>query len=105
MLQFKPQLWINIGHSLATIDRWGSGEETWKVEQNRGFFFQLQEDLNAIGCVLSAKMANHLGRNSHSSVASEILKERARMFRDLVFDEMSSHLFLWVPQNRSEWYE
>ena len=104
MNKFSAQQWINIGHSMATIDQWGAGEGSmtkFKLESTRDFFHELAGDLTAIGCKLSANRARDMGYDGFRELSFEVWKIRLSDLRSLIYDEMKLHLFLWVPPERA----
>lgn len=110
MNEFSAHLFVNIGASVTwmedALDETGL-EGNKKVDRARKicveFATRVAGMLDSIGCKFSAKGARRLASDS-SSLNAAGMRVRAREFKAQVFDEMSSHLFLWVPAHRAEWF-
>lgn len=103
MNQFSPQYWVNMGASLATFSKWaqtgtGTGEDA---------LFKWRDDLADIRCTISSKMAHRLACEIAAPLyraSPEVLTERATLLRNVIFDDLARHLFLWVPAERAHYW-
>lgn len=113
MNKFSAAVFVNLGASLhwfQTAPKTQPWNQTCKTTGEE-FCGKIHDDLQAIGCDVSAKAVRRFGRDlpipGVSDTAEEIaaITPRAREVRSVIFDDMSKHLFLWVPPERARLYE
>jgi hypothetical protein len=110
MNKFSAGLFVNIGgslhwfSSLVKTGQWNEGAR----ESGERFGKHLADDLQAIGCDMSAKAARRFADDLPDKWGFRPptdLEPRARELQSIIFDEMNRHLFFWVPPERATYYE
>ncbi len=113
MNKFAAQLFLNIGNSLKYLENEQPASGTSDLDQEmarcrintaKGMFERVSGLLNEIGCPLSSRAALRLSSDRDCTVPGEKRAIRLDEFRKLIFDEMSQHLFFWVPPDRASWH-
>ena len=104
MNKFSAELFVNIGASLhwfGTLPE--RGEWTEQTRQTAARFGErISNDLRGIGCEMAARAAGRFGWENFKPTDVE---PRARELQSIIFDEMNTQLFLWVPADRAKFYD
>lgn len=101
MLKFSAERYVSLGSALKRMEAAG----TSNFEAESKLFLTISQKLEEIGCTQAARAAIRLSSDIIGIVGGEAKASRLEEFKNLITDEMSSHLFLWVPSNRAKWYQ
>jgi hypothetical protein len=113
MLKFRAQLFVNIGASLSWMEhafKWEAVEGITKARDEKitreiceKAANKISDELAKIGCRLASKAAQRLA-NDIDTISQADMKARAYELRQVVWDEMEEHLFVWIPAERASFY-
>jgi hypothetical protein len=121
MNTFGAHLFVNIGASLTYIgEQWNeflkeatvTAVGTEKAIEYRlniaDMMRRLAKELSEIGCHVAASAATRLGSSCSyvtSLPSADAFKARTDELRNIIFDEMKSQKFFWMPISRVSWHE
>lgn len=64
----------------------------------------ISEALAKVGCKVAAAAADRLSQQMDEKWPVEVLRSRTKELHATIIDEMESHLFFWVPEDRAGFY-
>lgn len=110
MHKFDAGIFVNIGSSIqwfSTLVETGQWNDNTR-DTARRFGQHLADDLRQIGCDISAQAAVRFADDVPDQFGIRPvtdLKPRAQELQLVIFSEMNTHLFFWVPPDRATYYE
>lgn len=108
MEEFTAHYFVNIGASLATVDKWMKSSSTIPNYHKdiADIFRDIGKELGKIGCKLTQIQAHQLGNKIQLDKKMKVseLKIRCAVLKDSIFQEMQQQSFFWVPPDRMKYY-
>jgi hypothetical protein len=108
MLRFSAQHHVKLGSilkdlesTLVNISNPQTELASRKVFKEVGEF--LEVELRLISCEFSAEAAKRFASDV-SSLSKEGIQIRSKELQSCIYDEMASHLFLWVPSDQAKFF-
>ena len=108
MNEFSAYAYFRIGNSLGLMNQMLPGSQNVLAEKLVESVKTSSETAalacDQIGMKISAKALRRMAKEVSTDWDFVKLGIRSEELKNILSDEMESHLFLWVPSHRAEWY-